>query len=316
MKASWLRIWFVGLLLASLPVAGRAVEADNARAVFAAALDNIAAINRPGQVGYASVWDGNKYVQCRRTESSTTLCEAAGLLMQPSLARVFDQDLLTALGWVLDERFGNFVHEFPTEVTSDAVAAAVVAALVDAYEANPSWLEFRTDWLPQVDCPARNGPTQNLAGMINDGPAAVLACSYGELSDALQLADHVASVDSYKAIVTAEIQRLRINAAEPVFVIFDAGIGYVQCMPDDAPNAIYCEAQSPESWPALAVVLTPERVRMLHQAGYNDPGRSPNYWKNYPMASETDSSIADEILAVLRDAYGFTGAWDLQVQAQ
>ena len=310
----WLRVWFMGLLLSFLPVAGRAAEADNARAVFAAALDNIAAISRPGQVGYATIWDGNKYVQCRRT--GATICEAAGFLMQPSLTRVLDQDLLAALGWAMDERFGNFVQVFPTEVTSNAVATAVVTALVEAYEANPAWLEFRTDWLPQAECPPRNGPTQNLAGMVNDGPAAVLACSYGELSDALRLTDHVASVDSYKTVVTAEIQRLRINAAEPVFVIFDAGIGYVQCMPDAAAEAIYCEAQSPESWPALAALLTPDRVAMLHQAGYNDPGRSPNYWKNYPMASETDASIADDILAVLRDAYGFTGAWDLQVQAQ
>lgn len=65
MKTNWSRVWFVGLLLAFLPMAGRAAEAENARAVFAAALDNIAAISRPDQVGYATVWDGNKYVQCR-----------------------------------------------------------------------------------------------------------------------------------------------------------------------------------------------------------------------------------------------------------
>jgi hypothetical protein len=30
------------------------------------ALQNITALVRPGRIGYATSWDGNKYIQCRR----------------------------------------------------------------------------------------------------------------------------------------------------------------------------------------------------------------------------------------------------------
>jgi hypothetical protein len=33
---------------------------------------------RPGQDGLATVWDGNKYVQCRLMADRTLRCEAAG----------------------------------------------------------------------------------------------------------------------------------------------------------------------------------------------------------------------------------------------
>jgi hypothetical protein len=60
-----------------------------------------------------------------------------------------------------------------------------------------------------------------------------------------------------------------------VFVVFDVGLGYVQCEPQTEPNGLYCEAQSTDSWPALAAVLTPERIARLHAASYADPGRGP-----------------------------------------
>jgi hypothetical protein len=45
----------------------------------------------------------------------------------------------------------------------------------------------------------------------------------------------------------------RINAPQKrVFASFNAGIGYIQCMPEDPEPAMYCEAQSEESWPALS----------------------------------------------------------------
>lgn len=300
------------ILLLALLCPLQAQAAGEAGAAFVEALENIVAIRRPGQVGYATVWDGNKYVQCYSISAEATRCEAAGSLMQPSLKHVMRPDDLIALGWVEDDSFGNFVRTFPAAAGPADIAAAAVAALIEAYDARPEWLEVQTQWLPEADCPPRNGPTQNLAGMINDMPAAVVACSYEE-AVMLKATALAASPALYGPAIAAEIQRLRINGTEPVFAVFDAGIGYVQCAPDDASSTIYCEAQSAESWPALATILTPERVGLLHAAGYSDPGRSPNYWKNYTVGDETDLAIAKEILTLLRDVYGFTGDWGLEV---
>ena len=43
-----------------------------------AALENITNLNRPGQDGYATVWDGNKYVQCTHLSDRSLRCESAG----------------------------------------------------------------------------------------------------------------------------------------------------------------------------------------------------------------------------------------------
>ncbi|WP_438876490.1 hypothetical protein, partial [Bacillus cereus group sp. Bc253] len=69
------------------------------------ALQNITTLARPGRVGYATFWDGNKYIQCRRISDRSLRCEAAGTSMQPSLKSVLTGDRLTrlaALGWTLD----------------------------------------------------------------------------------------------------------------------------------------------------------------------------------------------------------------------
>jgi hypothetical protein len=116
--------------------------------------------------------------------------------------------------------------------------------------------------------------------------------------------------------VTAEIQRLRVNRQRQVFAVFEAGIGYVQCRPDSLPPTIYCEAQSAESWEALESVLTPERVNRLHGLGFADPGRAPNYWKNYPIDQLDDASIARELLTVLHDVYGYSGQPPLKVKTE
>ena len=84
---------------------------------------------------------------------------------------------------------------------------------------------------------------------------------------------------TYGPRVTGEIQRLRINFERHIFVVFETGGGYVQCAPQTQPPAIYCEAQSADSWPVLARILTADRVARLHAAGFADPGRTPNYWK-------------------------------------
>ena len=93
-----------------------------------AALQNILALERPGQDGYATVSDGDKYVQCGRAAGGGLRCEAAGDLMQPSLAHVLGPqqlDRLAALGWRLDPHFGNYVQTFPASAPIAEVAAAI-----------------------------------------------------------------------------------------------------------------------------------------------------------------------------------------------
>jgi hypothetical protein len=126
-----------------------------------------------------------------------------------------------------------------------------------------------------------------------------------------------ASVDDlygvYGGHMQAELQRLRANLAQDVFVIFGTNFGYVQCATNRATDGLYCEAQSAQSWPALASVLTPERIARLHQLGYADPGPSPNYAKIYPLAGADVAAVTRELIAILHDVYGYQGAPDLSV---
>jgi type III secretion system-like peptide-binding chaperone len=297
--------------------AGLAAQPQKSQSLVAAALENITILNRPGQDGYATVWDGNKYVQCKRLPERNLRCEAAGTLMQSSLARVLTPERvarLTALGWRLDPSFGNYVQTFPADAASSLVADKILQTLGEAYDADVADIEVQSTWIPREPCPPRNGPSQNLAGIVNDAPSmaatAVRACAYkpkADLGPNLPASSEADLIDFYGARVTAEIQRLRVNAHRRVFVAFQAGIGYVQCKPDTAPPEIYCEAQSADSWEALASVLTPERIARLHSIGFSDPGRGPNYWKTYPTDQFDDGSIARELLAVLHDAYGYNG---------
>jgi hypothetical protein len=285
------------------------------------ALQNITTLVRSGRVGYAAFWDGNKYIQCRRMPERALRCEAPGTTMQPSLRSVLTGDRLSrlaALGWTLDPSFGNYAQTFPADMPTSRAADQIARTLIEAYGAEPPSLEAQTEWVADVACPSRNGPSQNLAGLISDAPSmrkfALRACSYTPDSQTPQTARSSAElVAIYGATTTAEIQRLRINAGRNVYVSFDAGIGYVQCMPETPPTAMYCEAQSAESWPALAAILTDERVSRLRAAGYADPGRAPNYWKSYPLDKFSDAAIATELLTILHEVYGYTGVAKLKI---
>jgi hypothetical protein len=279
-----------------------------------AALANIAALDRPGEVGIATVWDGNKYVQCRGMPDHVLRCEAAGALMQSSLAHVLVAGRiarLAALGWRLDPSFGNYVQSFPADLPASQIAERILQALTEGYDADLAKLEVRSDWIARQACPPRNGPSQNLAGSIDDAPAmaasAIRACAYTP-PPSPTIDSAAALIDMYGARTTGEIQRLRVNLDREIFVIMETDIGSVQCAPQTSPGAIYCEAQSADSWPALASILTPERVARLHAAGFSDPGRAPNYWKNYPLDHFDDATIARELLTILFDVYGYNGA--------
>ncbi|MBV9511923.1 MAG: hypothetical protein JO303_16745 [Caulobacteraceae bacterium] len=328
-----MKLILVSLALFTLSTAARAdpapppVPAEAPAAIQArleAALQNIETLERPGQDGYAAVWDGNKYVQCGLAAKGALRCEAAGALMQPSLDYVLSPakvQALGAMGWRLDPGFGNYVQIFPARLPLPQVAGQILQALTEVYGADPSHMEVETDWLASEPCPPRNGPSQNLAGLVNDAPAmaatAVHDCIYlGDRSGPAQPQGVADLIKQYGPRATGEIQRLRINLDRRVYVILDAGIGYVQCEPETSPPSIYCEAQSAESWPALASVLTPERVGLLHAAGFSDPGRAPNYWRSYPLDSATDQAIADQLLQVLHDVYGYAGASPLTFRSE
>jgi hypothetical protein len=315
-------IIFVG---AGLPASGEEIAPPEINALVVDALDNAMGLERPGQDGYATLFDGNKYVQCGRAPDKGLRCEAAGSLLQSSLERVLTPERvaqLAALGWRLDASFGNYVQTFPPGATTDAVADAILQALGEVYGADLPELQAMTAWLPSEPCPPRNGPSQDRAGMINNERAmakhAIHACAYivppDEPSRPANSIDELVAL--YGARMTGEIQRLRVNLDRRVYVIFDPEIGYVQCAPEQKPPAIYCEAQSADSWPALASVLTPDRVARLHAAGFADPGAAPNYSKKYPLAQFDDAAIARELLAVLHDVYGYAGRPKLKVTTE
>lgn len=285
------------------------------------ALQNITSLVREGQVGYATFWDGNKFIQCRRLKTRELRCEAAGASMQPSLRNVLSGERLnrvSALGWALDPSFGNYVRTFPADIGTSGAAEHIVKTLTDAYDANVANLEINTRWVRDMPCPPRAGYTQNLAGSVNDAGSmksvAVTACSFKPPPiTAQRVASAAELVTQYGSLVTSELQRLRINYTDKVFAVFDAGIGYIQCAPEVTPPALYCEAQSAESWEPLASIITPEREAKLHAAGYADPGRAPNYWKNYPLDKYTDAAMAGEILTILYEVYGYAGALKLKI---
>jgi hypothetical protein len=291
-----------------------------------AALQNIIALDRPDQDGFATVWDGNKYVQCGRRQDRSLRCEAAGALMQPSLGRVLVAERvarLAALGWHLDPSFGNYVQTFPPGMPTSRIADRILQALAEGYDADLADLEVQSTWVASEPCPPRNGPSQNLAGIVSNAPSmaatAVHACAYRPKPDhgpSLPAGSAAELIDLYGARVTGEIQRLRVNLDRHVFVAFETQIGYIQCAPQTAPAAIYCEAQSADSWPALAGVLSPDRVARLHAAGFADPGRAPNYWKIYPVDQADDAAVAHEVLTVLHDVYGYTGLPKLEVKTE
>ena len=160
------------ITLGSFDVANAAM-APTASSRIEAALQNITTLVRPGRIGYATFWDGNKYVQCRRTPEREIRCEAAGSIMQPSLKRVLANERLSrldALGWTFDPSFGNYVRAFPSDMPTDRVAEHILQTLKEVYDADPAALELQTSWVADMQCPPRNGPSQNLAGIVNDAP--------------------------------------------------------------------------------------------------------------------------------------------------
>ena len=112
------------------------------------ALQNITTVIRSGRVGYADFWDGNKYVQCKRTTIRELRCEAAGSTLQPSLRNVLTPERLTrlgTLGWHLDPAFGNYVQTFAADMPSSLSAEQIFKTLTEVYDINVQALEKQQD---------------------------------------------------------------------------------------------------------------------------------------------------------------------------
>jgi hypothetical protein len=304
------------------------VLAQSSKKTVEAAIVAIRAVEQPGRDNLATVWDGNKYVQCRHMKDRSLRCEAAGALMQVSLTRVLTPDRvgrLATMGWTLDPSFGNYVQTFRPNASAEDVAGRILAALSQGYDANLENLQVGIQSTARKTCPPRNGPSQNLAGIINDersmAGVTLRGCAYEPKADQPEQKlgpDSTAAdlIHLYGRKVTAEIRRLRDNKRGRVFAVFGSGLGYVQCQPLTEPDRFYCEAQSADSWPALAAVLTPERIARLRAAGFADPGRAPNYSKTYTASEISDAALARELLTLLHDVYGYYGASKLQVKTE
>lgn len=290
---------------------------------FTEVLENIATLDRPGQEGLATIWDGNKYVQCRRMPDHAFRCEAAGTRMQPSLRHVLNSERiarLERLGWRLDPNFGNYTQTFSADLARSQIAEKILQVLSESYDADIDRLEVQSDWIRSEPCPPRNGPGQNLAGLINDATSmrgtSIHDCVYTPAPEVEPSTSAEDLITKYQKRLAGEIQRLKVNIDRRVFVVLDTTSGYVQCQPQISPKAIYCEAQSADNWPMLANVLTAERVARLHAVGFADPGRAPNYWKTYPIDTINEVGIARELLSILFEVYAYRGSPELKFRTE
>lgn len=307
--------------LLAMPAAAEDWPAEK-HATIESALANMMTLERSGQVGIATVYDGNKFVQCRRKDDRSIRCEAAGSLLQPSLSHLLTGaklEALEAFGWTLDPSFGNWAQDFPADSTAQRIADEVETALSDVYDANPNTVSARTDWTAKQECLPRSGYSQDLAGSVATNARmkllAIFACAYkaGEAPPQVKNGEVDDLVAAFGARVAGELQRLRVNADRPVHLILDAEIGYVQCIANTKPDEFYCEAESEDSWPALTSVLTPERIARLHAAGFRDPGRAPNYSRVFAFAETTDAALARQLLVILHEVYGYRGKPPLKI---
>jgi hypothetical protein len=321
-----LRILLLGGFIA-VSVCAKAEEwPQDKRTRVEAAIGNMMSLDRSGQVGLATIFDGNKFVQCRRLEDRSIRCEAAGTLLQPSMSRTLTGaklEALEAFGWALDPSFGNWVQNFAADATPQRIANEVETALADVYDADPRTIEAHTDWVAKQACLPRRGFVQNLAGSVgtsaNWAAYFIFACAYKPPSDSgpvVKNGDIDELVEAFGGRMSGELQRLRVNLQRRIWVAFETGIGYVECVPQTSPDVFYCEAQSAESWEALRSILTPERIERLHAAGYADPGRARNYSRVYPFAEITDTALARELLSILHDVYGYRGKPQIKIATE
>lgn len=179
LKAARLTVFVVlGLIVAGKSSA----EPSSATPKVIEALDNIRNLSRPGQDGYAAIWQGDKYIQCHALSDQSLSCEAAGAMTQPSLDRVLTPDRkqrLAGLGWRLDPSFGAYTQVFAPTLGLDKAADRILASLSQGYDADLTSIEVQIRWVAHQACPPRRGPGQNLAGLVDDDPRMAPTAMHG-----------------------------------------------------------------------------------------------------------------------------------------
>ena len=288
---------------------------------------------RPATDGVLTLADGNFYLQClNQPRNSFWQCESAGLKGQSWLHYALTparQKQLNALGFRVEPSIGNFVSRIPRKTSPEALAALLLRVLAEGYGVPADEILVYTDWLPSVPCHTRMGADANNGGSI-------LTPSWGYMKDAVDGCSltkvpiptdlpapapasppskappaSLAALDKrYAGAIAKQLYRLRNGTEEQdIWVIFVAGVPYIQCQYDHDGRQLYCEAASVDAiGPELAPYLTSEGQRLLVRAGYHEPGRAMNYWRYYPSNKYTLVETAESILAVFYQAYGYRGA--------
>jgi hypothetical protein len=78
-----------------------------------------------------------------------------------------------------------------------------------------------------------------------------------------------------------------------------------------------CEAVSEDAvGKPIARILTPERKAKLIAAGFTPPGRVMNCSRFYPDAEYNMPLLAEALLRILKEAYGYQGAPAMEVSTE
>lgn len=136
------------LVVLGLIVAGKAsAEPLSAKPKVIEALDHVRNLARPRQDIYATIWEGDKFVQCHAPSDQGLSCETASPTLQPALEGVLTPDRrkrLAALGWRLEPSFGAYSQSFPSSLSLEQIADRILAALNQGYDADLTFVEVET----------------------------------------------------------------------------------------------------------------------------------------------------------------------------
>ena len=331
-----LRALSIGLL-SFVMMANIAAAGEPPTVAIARAAAKVLVPKRLKQDGILTVRDNTLYVQCiNRPDAAVWRCEAAGLEGEPWLRNVLTverQDQLIARGFRPDSTTGNFVRSFARSTTPIAFATTVLAVLTDIYGADTGEIEAIADWLPAAPCHPRMISGHDFGGSIKTprwGHEKDVAAGCDILTNTNGLnrddfktpapgAPPSGEIDlaaRYAAAMAPQLKRLE-SGQEHIWAVFVAGIPYVQCQYDSEDTAFYCEAASDDASGApLARILTPDRRQKLIDAGFEPPGKVVNFRRFYPLAQYDEVAVAEALLAVLHDAYGYGGTPALRLHTE
>ena len=322
----WMAALFAGLALSAAAAADSLPQSQ-----IVAGVSSVLVPIEKTRDGVLTVSDGNMFVQCLASHSLPVWrCEAAGLEGQPWLRHVLTperQDRLIALGFKPDPSFGNFVADRPRPTAPEALADLILRALTEGYGVRPDDLTIHAERIASARCHKRMKAGADRGGSI-------LTPHWGHAQDAVagcgtRGPDHMNSDDAsvmpqpdgrdtrseYLIYMAEELKRL--ESVTDSHVIFDGGPAYVQCANDVEDKQLYCEAASADAVGApIERILTPDRIAKLREAGFSPPGKAMNYWRFYPQAEYTKAAVAQALLDVLKDAYGYYGAPKMNVETE